>query len=52
VQSKLRNDQQLAADIANRAIHFALLVFENAQMLNLIGERDGVSLVIVFADAE
>jgi len=48
----LADDEQFAADISHRAIHFALFVFEDAQMLNLVGEGVGVTFVIVLGDAE
>ena len=52
IQSKLRNQQNFAATVADGAVHLALVVFEDAEIPDLVGERLGVSFVILFADAE
>jgi hypothetical protein len=52
VQSKLRNHQDFTAEIAYRAVHLALLVFKDAEIPYLVGERVRVLLVISFADAK
>lgn len=52
IQSKLRDHEQLAAGVDNRAIHFALLVCENAQVRNLIGKGFRALFVVLFADAQ
>ncbi len=52
VQSKLRNHQDFAAAVADGAVHLALVVFEDAEIFDLIGKCIGVSLVILFADTE
>jgi hypothetical protein len=52
VQGKLRNHQNFAAAVTDDAVHLALIVLENAKILNLVGERVGVLFVILFADAK
>lgn len=52
VQGELRYQQDRAADIHHRAIHFAQVVCENPQIFYLIGQGRGVFLVIIFADAK
>jgi hypothetical protein len=52
VQSKLRNHQGFAARVAYRKVHLALVVFKDAEIFDLVGERFGVLLVIFFTDAE
>jgi len=52
VQRELRDHEQLAAGVDNRAIHFALLVCENAQVRNLVAKRLRTLFVVLFADAQ
>jgi len=51
VQGKLRNDEHFASDIEDGSIHFTLMVFENTQTLDLVGQRLRVLLGVIFADS-
>ena len=52
VQRELGDDQQLTADVDHGAIHFSLIVFEDAQVLDLVGESIGVVFTVTFAYAQ
>ena len=47
IESKLRDDQDLAACSQQRKIHLTLLIFEDAKVLNLFRKEIGVRLIIM-----
>src|SRR5687768_16297383 len=52
VQSELGDHEDFAAAVDDRAVHLALVVFEDAKLPNFVGERVGVFLGILFAYTE
>lgn len=51
VEGKLRNDEDFASDIEDGSIHFTLMVLENTQTLDLIGQQLRVLFRVIFADS-
>ena len=51
VEGKLRNDEDFASDIEDGSIHFTLMVLENTQTLDLVGQRLRVLFRVIFADS-
>ena len=51
VQGELRNHEELAADVAQRAVHLAGLVFEHAEVHDLLGQAVVLAERVVLADA-
>lgn len=49
VEGKLRNDEDFASDIEDGSIHFTLMVLENTQTLDLVGQRLRVLFGVIFA---
>ena len=49
-QGELRDDQDLAGDFCNRAIHLAGFVLENSQAGGFLGEVGGIDFVVLSAD--
>jgi hypothetical protein len=47
----LGHDEDLAADLGERAVHLALLVFEHPEMEHLLGQPVVLAEPIVLADA-
>ena len=52
VKRKLRHHEQLAADFDDGSVHFSVIVFEDPQVLDLLGQKVGVGVAISFADAQ
>lgn len=51
VEGKLRNDEDFASDIEDGSIHFALMVLENTQTFDLVGQQLRMLFRVIFADS-
>src|SRR5579864_5993020 len=52
IQCELRDDQRLAADVEQRAVHLALVVLEDTQVGDFVAEGFDLGLAVVMTDAE
>ncbi|HEV2289685.1 MAG TPA: hypothetical protein VGR81_12095 [Candidatus Acidoferrales bacterium] len=52
IERELRDSQQRAAHIEQRAVHFSYIVIENAQIHDFLGHRSGRGGVVVAAYGE
>jgi hypothetical protein len=52
VEGKLRNHEEFAFNVDDRSIHFTLIVRENTETRDLVGQRFRVSLGVVFSDSQ
>ena len=52
VEGKLRNHEEFAFNVDDRSIHFTLIIRENTETRDLVGQRFRVSLGVVFSDSQ